>query len=272
MVDRAGLDFRLMGIPEAWGARLIVVFALLLLLISPLSANVITYDGRGNATSIQDLINTTSNGDSIYLAGGTYHENLLINRPIVFGALDTNNPPEIVSSGVSDAGITLASDGITLNGVVISGTAQHGLLVQSSNNRISAITVKGLDNGIALKSAMGNIFSGNTIVNNSVGIEIDRTSRSNIFYLNYLDNTRDVVTASAENIWSGRQSYRYAGSDFSGTLGNFWKAYKNTDSNGDGVWDTPYSIQSSAPGPNAAMETSDRGPLVSSPELYTLVS
>ena len=271
-MDRAGLGLRINGVPAAGGIRFIVVFTLLLILVSTVSANVLTYDGKENAGSIQDLINTTSSGDSIYLAGGTYHENLLINRPIVFGALDTNNPPEIVSSGSSGAGITLASDGITINGVNISGTAPHGLLVQSNNNRISAITVTGLDTGIGLKSAMGNIFSGNTIVNNSVGIEVDRTSRSNIFYLNYLDNPREVVTQSNDNIWSsGRQTYQYSGHDFSGQVGNFWKGYESADSNGDGIWDTPYTIQSTVAGPNSATDVTDRAPLVSTPALYTLV-
>jgi parallel beta-helix repeat protein len=273
MVDRAGLDFRANGMPAAGMVRFIVVFTLLLIVISTASANVLTYDGKGDAGSIQDLINTTSSGDSIYLAGGIYHENLLINRPIVFGALDTKNLPEIVSSGTSDAGITLASDGITLNGVNISGTAPHGLLVQSNNNRISAVTVQGFGTGISLKSAIGNIFSGNTVVNNSVGIEVDHSSRSNIFYLNYLDNPREVVTQSYDNVWSsGRQTYQYSGSGFSGPVGNFWKGFESTDSNIDGIWDTPYTIQNSVPGPNTATEIVDRGPLVSTPGSYTLIS
>jgi len=273
MAARAGQDLRRGVLPAAGGIRLIVVFIILFLFILPASANVFTYDGKGNARGIQDLINTTSNGDSIYLAGGTYHENLLINRAIVFGALDTNNPPEIVSSRASDAGITLASDGITLNGVIISGTAPQGLLVQSSNNRISAITVRGLDTGIGLKSAIGNIFSGNTVVNNSVGINADRTTHSNIFYLNYLDNPLQVNTQSADNVWSsGQQSYRYSGSEFSGSVGNFWKGYESTDSNNDGIWDTPYTIQSSVSRLNTATEITDRAPLVSIPASYTLVS
>ncbi len=273
MADRAGHDLRMSGSPVAGGIRDFVVFALLLLFISPAAANVFTYDGRGNASSIQDLINTTSTGDSIYLAGGTYYENLLINRPIVFGALDTNNPPEIVSSTASGAGITLAADGTTINGVNISGTAPAGLLVQSNNNRISAITVRGLGTGISLKSATGNIFSGNTVVNNLVGIETDRNSRANIFYLNYLDNPKQVSTQFSDNIWSsGRQVYRYAGSDFSGSVGNFWKGFEGADSNSDGIWDTPYVIQSSIPGPNTATEITDRAPLVSTPLSYTLVS
>lgn len=273
MAARAGLNLHMSGLPAAGGIRFFIVFSLLLLLISPISANVFTYDGKGNTGSIQDLINTTSNGDSIYLAAGTYHENLLINRAIVFGALDTNNLPEIVSSGTSDAGITLASDGITLNGVNISGTAPHGLLVQSNNNRISAVTVRDLDNGIGLKSAMGNIFSENTLVNNSVGIEVDRSSRSNIFYLNYLDNPKQVVAISADNSWSsGRQAYQYSGHDFSGLVGNFWKGYESTDSNGDGIWDLPYTIPSAIPNQNAGTENIDRAPLVSTPASYTLIS
>ncbi len=273
MVDWTGQGLWMSGMPATGRIRLIVVITLLLFLISSVSANVLTYDGKGNASSIQDLINTTSSGDSIYLAGGTYHENLLINRPIVFGALDSNNPPEIVSTGKSDAGITLASDGITLNGIVISGTAPRGLLVQSNNNRISAITVKGLGTGIGLKSAIGNIFSSNTIVNNTIGIDVDRNSRSNIFYLNYLDNPKEVVTLSADNLWSsGRQTYRYSGSDFSGPVGNFWKGYQSTDSNSDGIWDTPYIIENTVFRQNTATEIIDLAPLVSTPASYTLVS
>jgi len=277
MAAQVSLNIRRRGLPAAGATRFIVIIAFLLLIISPVSANVFTYDGK-NTGSIQDLINTTSNGDSIYLAGGTYHENLLINRAVVFGALDTNNLPEIVSSGSSDAGITLASDGITLNGVIISGTAPHGLLVQSNNNRISAVTVRDLDNGIGLKSAMGNIFSENTLVNNSVGIEMDRSSRSNIFYLNYLDNPKQVVAISADNIWSsGRQAYQYSGHDFSGQVGNFWKGYESADSNSDGIGDTPYTIQSNTiqsavPNQNAITENIDRAPLVSTPASYTLIS
>jgi len=249
------------------------VLFFILILVTPVAATVFTYDGKENTGSIQDLINTTANGDSVYLAGGTYYGNLQINRSIVFGALNTTNPPEIVSSRASDAGITLASDGITINGVIISGEAKQGLLVASSNNRISAITVRGLSRGISLKSAINNIFSGNTILNNSVGIDVDHTSRSNTFYLNSLNNTRDVETKSTDNIWSsGQQVYKYAGQEFTGQVGNFWSGYNSADNNGDGVGDAVYAIQSDNSGPNGISGITDWAPLVSPPESYTLVS
>lgn len=254
-----------------------MLLSLALLLAAPVSATVFTYDGKGNAGSVQDLINSSANGDSIYLAGGKYYENLQINRSIVFGALDTTDPPEIVSSGASDAGVTLASDGITLNGVIISGEARQGLLVASSNNRISATTVRGLFRGISLKSAINNIFSGNTIVNNSVGIDVDRSSRSNVFYLNSLNNSRDVEVLSGDNMWaSGRQVYQYGGQEYTGQVGNFWSGYRGTDENGDGIGDTAYTIQEDIPGPNTLSGGSggitDRAPLISPSQSYTLVS
>ena len=249
------------------------VLLFILLLVTPVAATVFTYDGKENTGSIQDLINTTANGDSVYLAGGKYYGNLQIDRSIVFGALNTTTPPEIVSSRASDAGITLAADGITINGVIISGEAKQGLLVASSNNRISAITITGLSRGISLKSAINNIFSGNIILNNSVGIDVDRTSRSNTFYLNSLNNTRDVETKSTDNIWSsGQQVYKYAGQEFTGQVGNFWSGYTGTDNNGDGIGDVAYTVQSDISGPNGISGATDRAPLVSPPESYTLVS
>jgi len=249
----------------------LLLLALLFFCILPVSATVYMYNGTEG--TIQDLINSTSTGDSIFLPTGTYHENLIIEHAIVFGAQDTNNPPAVVTSG-NGAGITLAADGITLNGLNISGTARTGLLVQSNNNRISDITVQGFIRGIELNNAADNIFSGNTVTNNSVGVTVDRSSRSNTFFLNQFDNPVNVVGQSADSQWSSsRQDYSYNGSSFTGPLGNFWSAYTGTDSDGNGVGDITYPVlaDATAAPSSGTTETGDRAPLIRYPAAYSLL-
>jgi parallel beta-helix repeat protein len=259
------------GIPGAHAVLQVLFLIALFITVPPVSATVFMYNGTGNGSTIQSLINSTANGDSIFLPGGTYHENLIIDRSIVFGALDTKNLPEIVTSGPR-AGIVLSADGITLNGLNIYGDAQTGLLVQSNNNRITDITVQGLSRGIELKNAANNIFSGNTVANNSIGISVDRSSRSNTFFFNQFDNTVDVAGQSMNNLWSSSpQDYAYKGSSYTGPLGNYWRAYTGTDGDGNGVGDTAYPVLNAAAALFGTTEITDRAPLVSLPGAYTLL-
>jgi eukaryotic-like serine/threonine-protein kinase len=254
-----------------------VLGIILILLVAPqVSGQVYIYNGTGG--SIQDLINSSANGDSIFIPAGVYTGNLIIDRPIAFGALDTGHPPEIVSvDGMS--GITLTADGVTLNGVVISGKARAGLGILSNNNRVSGITADGFQLGIVLRNAANNIVSDNTITNNSIGIVVDRSSRTNTFYLNEFWNTEDVSVQSTGNLWySSRQDYKYNGQEWSGPVGNYWKKYTGQDSNGNGVIDTTYTFQSSSQGGDQVgdqavqiVEITDRAPLVSLPSSYELV-
>jgi eukaryotic-like serine/threonine-protein kinase len=259
-----------------WGRRLffpvIFVFLLIILTGPQASAQVFIYNGTGG--TVQDLINSSANGDSIFLPAGIYTGNLVIDRPLVFGALDTSHPPEIVSVE-GPAGITLAADGVTLNGVVISGTAQTGLTILSSNNRVGGITADGFQQGIELRNAANNIISGNTITNNSIGIVVDRSSHTNTFFLNEIGNTADVTVQSADNTWfSSRQDYQYLGKAWSGPLGNYWKRYTGQDTNGNGVIDAAYTFQTSFQGDGqsvAIAQVTDRAPLAGPPSAYTLV-
>jgi eukaryotic-like serine/threonine-protein kinase len=251
---------------------LAVVLILATLSCSQVAAQVFIYNGTGG--TVQDLINSSATGDSIFLPSGTYTGNLVIDRPIVFGALDTSHPPELVSVD-GKAGITLAADGITLNGILISGTAQTGLTILSDNNRVGGVTAGGFSQGIALRNAANNILSGNTITNNTIGITVDRASHANSFYLNEIGNSADVSAQSADDDWfSLRQDYTYLGKSLSGPVGNHWEKYTGQDSDGNGVIDTAYTFTGNSPGDGVAggtVEVTDRAPLVSLPSSYTLV-
>lgn len=251
----------------------LLFFLLLLILIWPGSASVSIYNATAGGT-VQDLINSSVSGDSVFLPCGFYYESLVIDRPIIFGALDTENPPVFVPGGTG-AALTLDVDGITVMGIEMRGPSATGLVVRSNNNRVSSCTIDGFSSGISLQSASSNIFSGNAIVNNSVGIISDRQSRTNTFYLNHFDNENDISGSSFEHTWSsGGLEYEYENRTITGPLGNSWGGYDGTDSNGDGIGDTVYQLLVVTEGQAAVpsgMVAADRVPLVAPLSSYTLL-
>jgi eukaryotic-like serine/threonine-protein kinase len=227
----------------------VLVLVVLYLVSSPVTATVLTYPADAGNSSLQGLVNTAQNGDTILVNGGEYCENLVINRSIVLGALDSGHPPEIIS-GAGIAGITLNANGIVVDGINISGTARYGILIHSNNNKIHNSSITGLERAIGLESTSHNEISSNILINNSVGIYADRESQANRVFLNYFDNPVNVMSQSADLFWQTLPSqYVYSGKDLTGSLGNFWKQYQGEDANGDGIGDVPYIVQNSGSGP-----------------------
>lgn len=255
-------------------AILLILLVFIHLSVSPVHAAVSITDSSGNRGSVQSLINSSANGDSILLKSGNYYENIVIDRPITFGAADRSNPPKFVSLN-GTAGITLTADGVVLDGIIISGAAQQGLLVHSDNNKIANLSVSGMETGIGLASATHNDIAKSRITNNTIGVEIDSASEANTFSLNYFDNTVDVKSLSGDVTWSGMPwVYQYGGRNFSGPMGNFWKKYAGTDSHNNGIGNIPYIVQqntSATPDTPAGLSDMDRAPLMQPPESYTLI-
>ena len=218
---------------------LILIF---LTVFFPASASVITYPGNTTNESIQDLISTAGTGDTILISSGTYNENLVVSRAVTIRALDPGNPP-VIMTGTGEAGVLVTANGVTIDGLTISGNASYGLILRSDNNKIYNVTVSGFSRGIGLQSAVHNELARNRIVINAVGLQMDHDSQANSVYMNYFDNSEDTSVRTADVEWSGAPwEYRYAGKSFSGSLGNYWKKYTGADSNGDGIGDKPYRV------------------------------
>ena len=226
----------------------VLVLVVLYLVSSPATATVFIYPADEGNSSLQGMVSTAENGDTILLKNGAWQENLVINRSIVLGALDMENPPEIIS-GDGIAGITLSASGIVVDGITLSGTARYGILIQSENNKIHNSSITGLQRGIGLESAEHNEISNNILVNNSVGIYADRKSQMNKVFLNYFDNPMNVMSQSPDLLWDSTPlQYQYGGKNLTGSLGNFWTDYQGEDANGDGVGDVPFIVQNTGSG------------------------
>lgn len=90
-----------------------------------------------------------------------------------------------------------------------------------------------------------NTITGNTAYNNWIGIGLTENSSDNLIYHNNLINNTYQAFEEGINIWDKGVKWME---------GNYWSDYDGFDGNGDGIGDTPYSINS---------DTQDNYPLMS---------
>jgi len=155
--------------------------------------------------------NTVRNND--YPGIEVYHSS---NNTLMNNAADSNN-----------YGIRLfRSSNNTLMNNTANSNKQHGIWLDSSSN--------------------DNIITGNNACNNNYyGIYPVTYSNNNKIYLNnFINNSKNVYSYNSTNIWNSTKeiTYTYGGSTRTNYMGNYWDDYTDVDSESDGLWDTPYSI------------------------------
>lgn len=173
--------------------------------------------------------------------------------------------------------VTITHNVITTTNASISG--YYGIRVYRSSNVLVAYnTIYGWANtyGIFVNEASNNTIANNTIFNNSNGIRIRGTSiparynkvlfnvvtnntygiyfsvaaggilSDNEIYLNTFNNTNNygIYGTPGTNRWYSTTEYTYVydGQYFTSYLGNYWGDYTGTDSDNNGIGDTPYVI------------------------------
>jgi parallel beta-helix repeat protein len=211
--------------------------------------------------SIQDAITDSNPGDTIYVYGGTYTENLTIGKSINListsgasntiirnfdGNLDTI---EISANNVNISGFTIRQTGdshscIKLdtvtnckieNNIIKNANGANGIyLIDSYSNMIQSNTLENSYIGIYLELNSNT----NTIINNNIqsnimyGIFITVSSTDNKIYLNDFSDNYD---SNARDMGSNNWDY--------GSQGNYWDDYNDYDSDSNGIGDNPYDIE-----------------------------
>jgi parallel beta-helix repeat protein len=135
---------------------------------------------------------------------------------------------------------------VTVKDVDLSFNKDGLLIAQSTNCTVSNVTLSGnrgplLQGGLTFFKSDYNVVVDSRIINNSVGICFYQSNENLLYHNSLIDNDRQVVS-NFNSPFSPPQSSCSVNKWDNDFEGNYWSSYTETDSNHDGIGDSPYTI------------------------------
>jgi len=185
--------------------------------------NIISNHWEG--VSLYSSINNTVSGNSITNSLEGIYLSSSINNTVSGNSITNSLEGIYLSSSINN---TVSGNSITNS---LEGLEGIHLYSSSNYNTISGNIITNSVYGISLLASSNyNKVSGNSVTSNDYGVWLSSSINNTIYHNNFINNPQVTISGSASNIWDN------------GCEGNFWSDYNGTDSDGDGIGDTPYII------------------------------
>jgi parallel beta-helix repeat protein len=233
------------------------------------------YESSHNIISGNNITSSMLTGIDIcrYCSNNTIEDNSITKNDDGVNVGGENNT--VTGNSITDNsgwGIAVDSLNNTVSKNYLSNNGDGIRLSDVSDITVSGNRISNSKTGINLEEASDNCLAGNTITNNTCGINLTRQPDSGIILYPYtpgvrLGSLRNNVSANlisdctvgvqldhsanntfVHNSFMGNPTQvinhnsTYANTWDNGAEGNHWSDYNGTDSDGDGVGDTPYII------------------------------
>jgi parallel beta-helix repeat protein len=199
-VLRIAIGFMMMGLLLAGGAG---------------AATLTVCPGGCAYSSIQGAINAASIGDTVQVKSGTYYENVNVNKQQTLRGIGM----PVVDAGGSGSAITLAADGIVLEGFTATGadysSGKAGIEVTSNNNKLIGNNASN-NNGYGIYLGSMKSYSNNNTLsrnnanyNNRSGISLNDTGNNMLSGNNASSNYYYGIflLSSSNNTLTGNNAY-----------------------------------------------------------------
>ena len=167
--------------------------------------------GPGNYTKIQDAIDNSSHGDTVYVYNDSspYYENINVNKSI--NLVGENRETTTIDGNESGDVVSISTDWVNISGFTIQNSGyEAGIKIISNHNTITGNIISNNRMGIALHQSNDNTINENTISsNNEGGIDID-SSNDNTVWMNkiFQNKYRGILVFNSNgNIISSNEIY-----------------------------------------------------------------